>query len=74
VYCDAAKVLGDAMQRATEISSLAIQKALTETPGFRGVITTYCYSPGGDMAHSALITRNEHQKPVVITIVSEQRQ
>jgi branched-chain amino acid transport system substrate-binding protein len=72
VYYDAANVLAAAMKRATEMTGPAIQKALTGTTGFRGVITTYTWSPGGDMAHSALITHNEHQKPVIVKIVSEQ--
>jgi hypothetical protein len=62
------------MRRATEISDPAIQKAFPETPGFRGVITACTWAPPSDLAHSALITRNEHHKPVVVTIVSEQRQ
>jgi branched-chain amino acid transport system substrate-binding protein len=72
IYYDAVKILADAMKRATDISGPAIQQALTQTKGFRGVVTTYTWSPGGDMAHSALITRNENRKPVIIKRVADQ--
>jgi branched-chain amino acid transport system substrate-binding protein len=72
VYHDSTKLLADAMKRATEISGPAIQKALTQTTGFRGVVTTYTWSAGGDMVHSGLITRNEHQKPVILKTVTDQ--
>ena len=71
VYYDATKILGDAMQRATAIDGAAIQEALTKTRSFRGVVTTYTWSPGGDMVHSALITRDENKKPVIIEKVTD---
>jgi branched-chain amino acid transport system substrate-binding protein len=72
VYYDSTVLLADAMKRAGEISGPAIQQALTKTTNFRGVMTTYSWSPGGDMVHSALITRNEHQKPTIIKSVTDQ--
>jgi branched-chain amino acid transport system substrate-binding protein len=72
VYYDATKLLADAMKRATGINGPAIQQALTATKGFRGVVTTYSWSPGGDMVNSALIARLEHQHPVVIKRVTNQ--
>ena len=71
VYYDATMLLADAMKRASEISGPAIQQALTKTANFRGVVTTYSWSPGGDMVHSALITRNEHQTPTIIKAVTD---
>ena len=74
VYYDAAKLLGDAIKRAASPTGPDIQKALAATAGFKGVVTTYSYGPGGNMVHSALITRNENQKPTIIRAVSEQAQ
>ncbi|MDR3470741.1 MAG: ABC transporter substrate-binding protein [Devosia sp.] len=71
VYYDATKLLADAIGRASEVSGPAIQQALTATKGFRGVVTTYTWSPGGDMVHSALITRNQNMQPVIIKSVTE---
>jgi branched-chain amino acid transport system substrate-binding protein len=71
IYYDAVKLLAEALRRVPELSGPAIQQALTQIRDYRGVVTTYTWSPGGDMVHSALITRNKDRKPVIIKRVTD---
>ena len=69
-YYDAMHLLAHAIGGAASVSGPAIRDALADIHGYRGVMTTYSWSPGGDMVHSGLITRVQNGQPEVIDVVS----
>jgi branched-chain amino acid transport system substrate-binding protein len=70
-YYDAANLLAYAMEHARKIDGPDIQKALAAISGYKGVMTTYTYSPNGDMVHAGLITKVENGQPVILARVQE---
>jgi branched-chain amino acid transport system substrate-binding protein len=70
-YYDAVNIIAAALDRATDATGPAIQDALTKTTNFVGAMTTYTWSPGGDMVHSGLITTVKGGKVDVAAVVGE---
>ena len=70
-YYDAMNILAAAIERASEPTGAAIQDALTKTRDFQGVMTTYGWSPNGDMVHSGLITKVAQGKVVLDRVIGD---
>ena len=68
-YYDTLNLLARALDRAPELTGPALRQALTELHGVAGVMTTYDYSPTGDMVHAGLITRVEGGQPKVVRTI-----
>jgi branched-chain amino acid transport system substrate-binding protein len=70
-YYDAMKLLALAASQASSITGTGIRDALMKTKDLRGAMTTYTWTPGGNMAHSALITRVKGNVAQVLAVISE---
>ena len=68
-YYDAVNLIAAAMATATTITGPDIRQALTQLHDVAGAMTTYSWSPNGDMVHSGLITRVENGAPGVVKII-----
>jgi branched-chain amino acid transport system substrate-binding protein len=70
-YYDAMNVVAVAAGQATSITGTGIRDALMKIKGLRGAMTTYTWSPGGNMSHSALITLVKGAVPEVLAVITE---
>jgi len=70
-YYDAVYVLADAIKRANSTDREAVRKALLETKGLRGVMSTLLANAQGELVHEAVVARIQNKTPQLIKIVKD---
>jgi branched-chain amino acid transport system substrate-binding protein len=70
-YYDAIYVLADAIKRANSTDREAIRKALSETKGLQGVMSTLAANAKGELVHEAVVARIQDKNPQLVKIVKE---
>jgi branched-chain amino acid transport system substrate-binding protein len=69
-YFDALNLIADAAAMAPSLDGPGLRTGLTKIHGVRGVMTTYSFSPNGDMVHSGLITKVQSGQPMIVKTIS----
>lgn len=70
-YYDAMNLIAFAASQASEITGPAIREALTKIKDRPGIMTSYSWSPNGDMVHSGLIAVAKGTTPTVVAVIKE---
>jgi branched-chain amino acid transport system substrate-binding protein len=70
-YYDAVYVLADAIKRAKSTEREAIRKALFETKGLKGVMSTLAANDKGELVHEAVVAKIQNKSPQLVKIVKE---
>jgi branched-chain amino acid transport system substrate-binding protein len=70
-YYDAVYILADAIKRANSTEREAIRKALSETKGFQGVMSTLAANAKGELVHEAVVAKIQDKSPQLIKIVRD---
>jgi branched-chain amino acid transport system substrate-binding protein len=70
-YYDAVYALADAIKRANSTDREAIRKALSETKGLQGVMSTLAANAKGELVHEAVVVTIKNKVPQLIKVVRE---
>jgi branched-chain amino acid transport system substrate-binding protein len=70
-YYDAMNLIAFAASQASAITGPGIRDALTKIKDRPGIMTTYSWSPEGNMVHSGLIAVAKGTTPTVVAVIKE---
>lgn len=70
-YYDAVFALADAIKRANSTDREAIRKALTETKGLKGVMSTMSSNDKGELVHEVIIAQIKNKVAIMLETIKE---